>query len=191
MKTVLIANFKGGVGKTLIADELLFKLEKDKIPHSFVNLDPQGSATHEAFENPDAMVKIVDTQGHLSEDYCQMFEEADFIICPTVMSTSDKKPFETMIKLLAPWQDKKPILYVFNCWDRFTFSKEFIEYFNIAYPDIKTTILARTTAFRDAGKYGMSLEEYQPTNPATKQIDYIYNSVKYELNIKDWRLHNA
>ena len=187
-KKVLIANFKGGVGKTLIADELLYKLEKDKIPFSFINKDPQGSAAHEPVDNPEAVVEIVDTQGHLSDDYGEMFAEADFIICPTVMSPSDQKPFETMITLLTPWQDKKPILYVFNCWARFTYSKEFIEYFNIAYPHIKTTILSRTTGFRDAGKFGLSLEEYQPTNPAVKQIDHIYSSMKYELNLKDWRL---
>ena len=31
MKTVLVCNQKGGVGKTLIADELAFALERSKI----------------------------------------------------------------------------------------------------------------------------------------------------------------
>lgn len=188
MKTVLIVNFKGGVGKTLIADELMYKLEKDKIPASFINLDPQGSACHESCEVPGAEIKIVDTAGHLTENLKDMIEEADFIIVPTMMSKSDKQPLETMIQILHPYQDKKPILFVFNCWDRFKFTKEFINYFNVAYPELKTTILANTTAFKQAGAYGMSLEEYQPTNPAVKHIDYIYSSVKYELNLKDWRI---
>ena len=33
----------------------------------------------------------------------------------------------------------------------------------------------------------MSIEEYQASNIGCKQIDYIYSSVKYELNLKDRR----
>ena len=39
MKTVLVCNQKGGVGKTLIADELAFALERDKIRFNFYDLD--------------------------------------------------------------------------------------------------------------------------------------------------------
>ena len=39
MKTVLVCNQKGGVGKTLIADELAFALERDGIPYNFIDLE--------------------------------------------------------------------------------------------------------------------------------------------------------
>lgn len=184
MKTVLIANSKGGVGKTLIADELCWKLEKDQIKYSFVNLDNQGSAYHETFEDPEAVVKIVDTPGNLTEGLAAWLKEADFIIVPTMMSRQDKEPLERMIRILESLEKKIPVLYVFNRWDRFNFTKDFMNYYHTVYPEIKTAILANTVAFSQAGACGISLEEYQPNNIACKHIDHIYSSIKYELNLR-------
>ena len=188
-KTVLIANQKGGVGKTLIADELCFSLERDKIPFNFYDLDNQGSAIHETTENPDAVIQVVDTAGELTVKLTGWIEEADFIIVPTMMSNRDLAPLERMIGILQPWIDKgKPVLFVFNRWDRFNITKEFISYFNNCYPELRTAILSNTTAFNQAGAAGISIQEFQPSNIGCKQIEHIYSTVKYELNLKDWRL---
>jgi len=186
MKTVLICNQKGGVGKTLIADELAFSLERDKIPYSFYDLDDQGSAIHTTFENPEAQVQIVDTAGALQTNLTKWIEEADFIIVPTMMSNRDAAPLERMIQVLERFKDK-PTLYVFNRWNRFNITKDFINWFNSKYPELKTAILADTTAFNQAGACGISIAEFQSNNIGCKQIDYIYSSVKYELNLKDGR----
>ena len=189
IKSVLIVNQKGGVGKTLIADELCFSLERDKIPYNFYDLDNQGSAIHETKEDPEAIVQIIDTAGELHKDLASWIEEADFIIVPTMMSSRDLAPLERMIGILQPWIDKgKPVLFVFNRWDRFNITKEFISYFNDCYPELKTAILANTTAFNQAGAAGISIQEFQPSNIGCKQIEHIYSTVKYELNLKDWRL---
>lgn len=189
MKTVLIANQKGGVGKTLIADELCFSLERDKIPYSFYDLDNQGSAIHETITNPDAVIQVVDTAGELNKDLADWIECADFVIVPTLMSNRDLAPLERMVGILQPWIDKgKAVLFVFNRWDRFNITKEFIGYFNTCYPELKTAILSNTTAFNQAGACGISIQEFQPSNIGCKQIEHIYSTVKYELNLKDWRL---
>ena len=57
MKRILICNQKGGVGKTLISDELAFMFEADQIKFSFYDLDQQGGTLHETHEEPDAAVK--------------------------------------------------------------------------------------------------------------------------------------
>lgn len=186
MKTVLICNQKGGVGKTLIADELAFALERDAIPFNFYDLDAQGSAIHQTTETPDAVVSIVDTAGALQSNLAKWIEQADFIIVPTMISNRDAAPLERMIQILENYKHV-PTLYVFNRWNRFNITKEFIAWFNARYPDLKTAILADTTAFNQAGACGMALAEYQPSNIGCKQIEYIYGSIKYELNLKDRR----
>ena len=46
MKNILICNSKGGVGKSLIADELAFYLEHKNIACNFYDLDSQGGTIH-------------------------------------------------------------------------------------------------------------------------------------------------
>lgn len=185
MKTVLVCNQKGGVGKTLIADELAFALERDKIRFNFYDLDGQGSSIHQTHEDPEAVISIVDTAGSLQADMVKWIEEADFVIVPTMMSNRDAAPLERMIEILTPFKGKKPTLFVFNRWNRFNISKDFIAWFNEKYPDLKTTCLSDTTAFNQAGACGMSIHEFQSSNIGCRQIDHIYSAVKYELNLKD------
>lgn len=46
-KTILLVNQKGGVGKTTLADEIAWGLERRGREVGFGNLDPQGGACHE------------------------------------------------------------------------------------------------------------------------------------------------
>ena len=185
MKTILICNQKGGVGKTLIADELAFALERDLIPYSFYDLDNQGSAIHKTNNNPNAVVQVVDTPGALQENLLQWIEEADFIIVPTMMSNRDTAPLERMIKILEPYKEKKSVLYVLNKWNRYKITKEFINWFQAKYPDLRTAILCDTTAFNQAGAYGISIFDYQKNNLGCRQIEAIYGIAKYELNLRE------
>ena len=50
MKTILVCNQKGGVGKSLVADEIAFSFERSGIPVSFYDLDAQGGTLHRTQE---------------------------------------------------------------------------------------------------------------------------------------------
>lgn len=190
MKTILICNQKGGVGKTLIADELAFALERDGIPYSFFDLDEQGSAIHKTVNNPDAEVQVVDTPGALQEDLIKWIEEADMVIVPTMMSNRDSKPLIRMIEILTPYEQKgKPVLYVFNRWrGNLNIVKDFINWFQEKYPNLHTAVLCDSTQFNTAGAYGVSIFEYQKSCLGARQMGEIYGIVKYHLNIREkWR----
>ena len=176
--TILICNQKGGVGKTLIADELAFAFERDEIPYSFFDLNNQGSAIHKTVNNPDAIVQIVDTPGALQENITKWIEAADIIIIvPTLMSNRNMAPLERMIQILEPYKNDKFILYVFNKWNRFKITKDFITWFQTKYPDLKTANLSDTTAFNRAGAYGKSIYDFKK-NKAYRQMEGIYECLK-------------
>ena len=67
MKTILVCNQKGGVGKSLVADEIAFSFERSGIPVSFYDLDAQGGTLHRTQEADGAQVAVVDTPGALQE----------------------------------------------------------------------------------------------------------------------------
>lgn len=187
MKTILIMNQKGGVGKTLIADEMAFALERDKIPFNFYDLDGQGSARHKAQKVEGAEVQIVDTAGALNEKMIEWMDNADFLIIPTMMSASDMNPLIRMIDICKKNNVAKPILFVFNRFNRFSVSRDFIAWFDGKYPELKTITLSETIAFQQAHLLGKSIVEYQANNKGAKDIDKIYSILKFELGLKERR----
>ena len=86
MYTILMLNQKGGVGKTTIADELSFALERRGKTVAFVTTDPQGGSVHEVCDDPDFAeecdFQVVDTAGVLVggvNDWCRA---ANLILVP-------------------------------------------------------------------------------------------------------------
>jgi chromosome partitioning protein len=188
MKNVLICNQKGGVGKTLIADELAFGFERDQIPFSLYDLDQQGGLIHQAKENDDAAVAIIDTPGALQSDLKKWMDAADIIIIPTMMSNRDVPPLELMIELTQEYQGKKPVLFVLNRWNHYNITKDFIEWFDEKYPELQTAILSDCTAFNQAGARGVSIRDISPRSSGAKQMAEVYGFVKTALKLKEgWR----
>lgn len=188
MKTILICNQKGGVGKSMLCDEICYALERDQVKFNLYDLDQQGSLTHEAREIDDAAVAVVDTPGALQNDLTKWIEAADMVIVPTLMTRKDLAPLERMIKILEPFEGKKPILYVLNMYDRTNMTKDFNTWFDENYPECNTAILARTTALPQADACGQSVVDFAPRSTGAEQIKNIYAYVKTTLNIREgWR----
>lgn len=185
MKTILIANQKGGSGKTLLADSLATAFELDEIKTNFIDLDQQGGAMHETVTEEDAAVQIVDTPGALQKDLKLWMEEADYLIIPTMMSTRDIPPLEKTLEVYGLCKVKPNVLVVFNRWNRTNNTKSFMEWFEAAYPDIATAVLCDSTAFNDASARGKSIEQYRPSSNGAKQIREIYSIIKHDLKIKE------
>lgn len=128
MKTILVCNQKGGVGKSLVADEIAFSFERSGIPVSFYDLDTQGGTLHETHEADAAQVAVVDTPGALQEGLADWLKEADVVVIPTRTTSRDIEPLMRMRKAVFKNSHAK-IVYVMNGWNRFKASRDFMEWF--------------------------------------------------------------
>lgn len=128
MKTILVCNQKGGVGKSLVADEIAFSFERSGIPVSFYDLDAQGGTLHRTREADGAQVAVVDTPGALQEALSEWLKEADVVVIPTRTTSRDIEPLMRMRKAVFKHSRAK-IVYVMNGWNRFKASRDFMEWF--------------------------------------------------------------
>ena len=168
MKRILFANQKGGVGKTLLADETAFHLSDYRL--SFIDLDQQGGANHETVEDPQADYQIIDTPGALQEHMREWFNQSDLIVIPTNCNSHDMIPLSRMMQIAAEF-DKEKFIIVFNRWNRFSGTAEFINWFNSTYPGYKTFLIPMSVALTDAAARGISIQEYKPHHKAAAAVN--------------------
>lgn len=180
MKTVLFCNQKGGVGKTLLADEAAFFFEREKLKVNFYDLDRQGGPIHEPKDEPEADIAIVDTPGALQVDLKKWMAEADVVVIPTNCNRHDMIPLQRMMEL-AEQIDKEKVIIVFNRWNRCLGTAEFINWFMLTYPGYKTFLVPNSVALTDAAARSMSVIEYKPKHKASAAISDFLNLLENTL----------
>ena len=133
-KTILIISQKSGVGKTTIADEILFELERHSFPYTFYELDDQGGKVHKPVKNPEARFIVADTPGGLCADTPKWIYTSDLVILPTRPSFRDIEPFLRMGALIR--KNLKPgagAMFVINMVNpRFKATRDFMEWLKTA-----------------------------------------------------------
>jgi len=181
MKSVLICNQKGGSGKSTIADNLAWSLERTGTPYSFYDLDGQGGVVHETAEAPDAAVAIIDTPGALQPQLREWITEAGVILIPTKMTRMDMQPLQRMMALVRT--AGCPVLYILNGANRFRAAAAFEEWFREAAGEAEILKLPQSEQIVQAAAYGISVVEYAPKSPAAAAMLDIVNAVWSKLGL--------
>lgn len=189
-KTILICNQKGGVGKSLCADEIAFSLERTGIPVSFYDLDVQGGTIHVTHEVENAEVVVVDTPGALQEALHDWVKAADVVVIPTKTTSRDIDPLMRMRKAVFKHSDAK-IVYVMNGWNRFKASRDFMDWFEDVAGDQQTMVkLPQAEAFVRAGAAGKSIVEYAPRSKAAASTMEFVNTVREVTGLEKEQIIN-
>ena len=176
MKSVLVCNQKGGVGKSLIADELAFSFERSGIPLAFYDLDTQGGTIHKTVKNEKAEIVIIDTPGALLDQLKDWLKNVDIIVIPTRPTSRDIEPLQRMRKVVGANAPDTPVLYVVNGWNRYKASADFMDWLMREISGIYT--LPQSEQFVQASASETSVVSYAKNSPAAKSILNLCNSIR-------------
>ena len=186
MKTISFINQKGGVGKSLLADELAFEFERKGLLFNFYDLDGQGGLIHEERELENAQYNIVDTPGQLTKDILNAIKETDIIIVPTRASIKEMEPLQRTLQVIENCKkDNAVVILVLNGWNRFTAYSQFEEWLAEEYPKFnKIVAIPQSEDLTKAGVVGKSVIEFNPRSKASEQLSKLWAIVEYELGMK-------
>lgn len=181
MFTVLLLNQKGGTGKTTIADELAFALERRGKSVAFVSTDPQGGSLHEVCDDPDFAeacdFQIVDTAGalkHGMDDWCRA---ADLILIPMLPSTRDMEPTMRTLKIAKDSGTRASIYVIVNNFYAYgILDRQLVEYLD----ETKVPVIAkvpRAVALSNAAARGVSVAEHAPRSHVIPALEELADKV--------------
>lgn len=125
MQTVSFVCEKGGVGKTALADEFYYFLEREGVATSLYALDSQYVSRSKLVSGPDCV--ILDTAGSLDGKLRDIVGRSDLVIIPVRPSLNDIEPFSRTLSLVESLTDA-PVFIVVNAATPFTMCKNFLEW---------------------------------------------------------------
>lgn len=182
MVNVLVCNQKGGVGKSLVADELAFSFERSGYGVNFYDLDAQGGTLHKSHESEQATISVIDTPGALQSQLIDWLQAADIIVIPTRTTSRDIEPLLRMQQAVEQAGKSDKVLYVLNGWNRWRASSDFKVWFK-EHVKAPVVTLPQSEQFVQAGAAGLSVVEYAPKSSAAKAAIELCNTVRGLLGL--------
>ena len=190
MKTIIFMSIKGGCGKTVLADELMFGLDRDDIQYSFFDLSDNAGHIHKPNEKPAATLQIVDDKSDLHSEMKKYVLGSDLIIVPTMAGSYEKAPLETMLKIIKVHKRENNTLIVINQWRDNDTNRKYLAWLDKNYPEFRITKVVRSTDITAAAWEDMSVDEYAPESKGAESITDLYKYIKLFLNLKEGNRHS-
>lgn len=185
MQNVLVLSQKGGVGKSTLADEIAFALERAGMPFAFYATDEQGDALHETTEPEGAAIAIIDTPGALADDTPDMIADADVVVIPTRASGRDMTALDRTRDMVATTAPTVPVLIVLNGWNRWTNARQFREWLEDSLrPTEAVAVLSQSEVIPRAEAAGVSVAAFAPHSRAAVDLAEIVQHVLAALGME-------
>lgn len=186
MQRVLVVNRKGGVGKTTIADELLFSLERSGIRAAYIDLDDQQSSIHvDSTDSSDqAEVVVVDTPGAFNPAVADWMRSSDIIIIPSNPSGRDIPMLMNTLDTAREVNPEAKVIIAVNRFNKFKASTEFLDAVRQIKEDGEEVVtLPQSETFQKAYLNKRSVLEEAPKNAAALRTLQAVNAIRAAMQL--------
>lgn len=178
---ILIYNRKGGVGKTTVADEIMFSLERSGTSAAYIDLDDQDSSIHtdQSDRAESADVVVVDTPGAINPDTEAWMENADVIVIPTNASGRDIPMMLAALDAAREYAPDSKRIIVVNRYNRYRAAGEFLAALQEAVEGGEVAVtLPASEAFQNAYLNDVSVLTQAPKTSAAYRTLGVVNAVR-------------
>lgn len=175
--TIMTISQKGGVGKSTIADELAFSLDRTGTPYVFHDIDGQGGCLHEGHRDEGAQVSIVDTPAGLDDRTLGLLGGVDLAVVAVNASGRDMVPFMRTLDVLHEAGDIPYLLVVTRC-NRYTVCTQFVDWIQRTVGADRVCTLPAAEAFPQAYMAKKSVVEYQRGGKAVEAVRALSERVR-------------
>lgn len=174
---ILFLNQKGGVGKTTLADEICFALERRGFSAAFISIDSQGGQSHEICADETTALSsdfmVIDTAGVLKNDSNTWCRDADIILVPVLPSVRDLEPTLRAIRLIRSSGTKAPFYVLVNQFNSCgVLDRELLEFFEVENIDVLEKV-PKSVALSKAAAKGISVLELDSRNHVVPVLESI------------------
>lgn len=185
MKRVVFANIKGGSGKTTVANELAFSLDRTGIQYSFFDLDGQRGGAHTTTQNPDAVVSIADTAAAMeTTDLKELAKAADIVVIPTRHSKLDVYSFAETLGIVRETNPNAIVVVIHNGWNRYNLAKDFDAWLKVNAEDTTIMQLPQSEAISMAATQGVSVLDVNRRCSGARAILEIVSTIRECLGLE-------
>lgn len=184
-KRIVVANIKGGNGKTTIANELAYSLDRSHIPYSFFDMDGQRGGAHTETEHPDAVVNIADTAGSIETgDLHDLAKAADVVVIPTRSSKLDVYSFAETLNTVRDANPDAVVIVIHNGWNRYRLARDFGEWLTDNAHGAPVYQLPQSEPIAMAMTRDVSVQEQNRRSSGAKAMQEIVNAIRIAAGLE-------
>lgn len=185
---IVVANIKGGNGKTTIANEVAFSLDRTGTAYSFFDMDGQRGGAHADAETPDAAVNIADTAGSIeTDDLRDLAAAADVVVIPTRSSRLDVYSFAETLHTVRDANPMAAIIVVHNGWNRYRLARDFGDWLTQNAPGCDIYRLPQSEPVAMAGTRGISVQDENRRSAGARAMQVIVDAIRAAAGLESER----
>lgn len=184
-KRIVVANIKGGNGKTTIANELAYSLDRTGTPYSFFDMDGQRGGAHAEMQNQDAVVNIADTAGSIeTDDLHDLAQVADVVVIPTRSSKLDVYSFAETLNTVRNANPNAAIIVIQNGWNRYRLARDFGEWLDENAGGAPIYRLPQSEPVAMAMTRDVSVQEENKRSSGAKAMQEIVDAIRIAAGLE-------